>query len=190
MSVQDRARWDRIYRKRSQADYPPPDPLLLQFTPAAPDPAEAHPPRALDLAGGVGQNSLWLAEQGYVVDLMDISRVALRRAQAEMAMRNVRGVNLLQIDVDELALDPGAYDLVAVFRYLKRNLYSLMKLATCAGGRVIYETYNVRYLSLVPDFNREFLLELGELRQVFSDWQQLYYDEENHITRLVAVKPG
>lgn len=191
MTAQDRVRWDGIYRKRTQAAYPAPDPLLLQFTPAVHDPDSLDVlPRALDLAAGLGQNGLWLAEQGYAVDVMDISRVALRRARAEMGMRNIRTANLLQMDVDEIALDVGVYDLICVFRYLKRNLFSLLKLSTRPGGRIIYETFNTRYLQLVPDFNQDFLLNLGELRAVFMDWNIVHYEEDNHITRLVAVKPG
>jgi len=189
MAAQDRTRWDNIYRKRSQGKYPAPDPLLLQYTQDVSDPTAEILPRALDLAAGFGQNGLWLAEQGYAVDVMDISRVALRRARAEMGMRNIRTANLLQVDLDELALDVGAYNLICVFRYLKRNLFSLMKLATKPGGRIIYETFNVRYLELVPEFNQDFLLEIGELRGVFMDWQVLHYEEETHITRLVAVRP-
>ncbi len=191
MTAQDRSRWDSIYRNRVQAAYPAPDPLLLQFTPAVQDADSlAVLPRALDLAAGQGQNGLWLAEQGYAVDVMDISRVALRRARAEMGMRNIRTANLLQMDVDELALDVGVYDLICVFRYLKRNLFSLLKLATRPRGRIIYETFNTRYQQLVPDFNPDFLLELGELRAIYMDWNIVHYEEDNHITRLVAVKPG
>lgn len=189
MAAQDRTRWDNIYRKRNPASFPAPDPLLLQYTPAVPDPTAEILPRALDLAAGLGQNGLWLAEQGYATDVMDISRVALRRARAEMGMRNIRTANLLQVDFDELTLDVRTYDLICVFRYLKRNLFSLMRMATKPGGRIIYETFNTRYLDIVPEFNRDFLLEAGELRTVFLDWQILHYEEDTHITRIVAVHP-
>lgn len=85
MATQDRVRWDTIYRDRAERPLPPTAPLLLEYTP----PVTASPPRALDFACGLGQNGLWLAEQGYIVDLMDISRVALNRAQAEMVRRGV-----------------------------------------------------------------------------------------------------
>jgi 2-polyprenyl-3-methyl-5-hydroxy-6-metoxy-1,4-benzoquinol methylase len=127
MSSEDRIRWDNAYRQRLHRAYPSPDPLLLQFTPPldkalgnkvsdaeAQDDENSHTPdnleesvtRALDLAAGWGQNGLWLAEQGYNVDIMDISRVALQRARAEMAVRNLRNINLLQMDVDDLQLEP------------------------------------------------------------------------------------
>lgn len=186
MSVEDRVRWDQIFRKHARDPFPVPDPFLLQYTP----PARDHSPRALDLAGGLGQNALWLAEQGYEVDLMDISRVALKRALSEMGMRNLRRINLLQMDVDTLELQTAEYDLVCVFRYLKRSIFPTIKASVRPGGRVIYETYNLRYLDIVPEFNREFLLSESELENCFSDWRILFAENDGHISRLVAINPA
>jgi tellurite methyltransferase len=186
MSAEDRVRWDSIYKQRSQEPYPDPDPLLLQYIP----PADLEDRlTALDLAGGLGQNALWLASQGYIVDLMDVSRIALQRARAEMAIRNLRNVNLLQIDVDDIQLDENNYDLVIVTRYLKRDLFERIQASVKPGGRVIYDTFNVRYLEQVPAFNPAFLLEIGELRNYFATWTILSEDEEDHNSRIVAVKP-
>lgn len=186
MSAEDRVRWDKIYRQRAREPYPSPDPLLLQFTPAV---TEGHSYRGLDLAGGMGQNALWLASQGYTVDLMDISRVGLQRARTEMTIRNLRTVNLLQIDVDGIELKENNYDLITVTHYLKRDLFATIIKATKAGGRVIYGTFNIRYLDLVPEFNKAFLLDIGELRTYFSQWDILHEEEEDHYSRIVAVKP-
>jgi len=197
MSTKDRVRWDEIFSKRQKDSYPAPDALLLQFAP----PVEGEErPRALDLAAGLGQNGLWLAEQGYNVDIMDISRVALRRARDEMALRNLRTANILQVDLDELVLKaedcPAAheicensYELICVFRYLKRSLFPVIKGAIKPEGRIIYETFNLSYLAEVPQFNRDFLLEPHELEDIFSDWRIIHHDEEGFKTQLVAVKP-
>jgi tellurite methyltransferase len=185
MSADDRVRWDTYFRSRARDPFPDPDPLLLQATP----PAGAGM-RALDLCGGLGQNGLWLAEQGYVVDVMDISRVALNRARVEMTLRNLRSVNLLQTDVDTLQLEPETYDLICVFRYLRRDLFPKIARALRPGGRVIYETFHVGYLEHVPNFNRAFLLERGELRQHFEGWRVLHDVETDQFAQLVAVKPS
>jgi SAM-dependent methyltransferase len=199
MSAKDRVRWDEIFANRKQDSYPTPAALLLQFTPAV---AEDEQPNALDLAAGLGQNGLWLAEQGYHVDVMDISRVALRQAREEMALRNLRNANLLQVDLDELVLKHDgdclaaheicaeSYDLICVFRYLKRSLFPLIKDAIKPNGRVIYETFNLNYLQEVPQFNRDFLLKQHELADIFSDWRIIHHEEESSSTQLVAVKPG
>lgn len=186
MSAHDRVRWDTIYRQRQHLAYPAPDPLLLNYTPVVPpDSGE----RALDLACGLGQNGLWLAEQGYVADLMDISRVALSRAREEMTSRNLRNVNLLQIDLDDLELEDELYALVGVFRYLKREFFAPLLGAVKPGGRLVYETFNLNYLDVVPGFNRAFLLEPGELAGFVPGWQLLHSSDEGHISQLVAVKP-
>lgn len=184
MTAEDRVRWDNYFRSRARDPYPDPDPLLLQTVPPA-----LPNMRALDLCGGLGQNGLWLAEQGYIVDIMDISRVALQRARTEMTLRNLRNVNLLQADVDTLQLDPETYDLVCMFRYLRRDLFPKIARALRPGGRIVYETFHVGYLEAVPNFNRAFLLERGELPRYFAGWQVLHYEETAHAAQLVALKP-
>lgn len=216
MTAEDRIRWDAIYRADESRPYPAPDPLLFESVPE-PDHDQA---RALDFAGGVGQNGLWLAERGYTVDIVDVSRVALNRARKEMAARNLRQVNLLQMDVDVLiddlhlltgqagrtgpalslhldvaerhglSLHEGGYDVVVVFRYLKRAMFPVLRDLVRPGGRVVYETFNRRYLQIVPQFNVEFLLGDGELPVAFPGWQVLHHSEDDHRTQFVAVKAG
>ncbi len=187
MAATDRIRWDAVYKQRNRNAYPAPDALLLDYTPPPPPSRER---RALDLACGVGQNGIWLAEQDYLVDLMDISRVALARARAEMASRNLRNVNVFQFDLDDMDLDEETYHLICVFRYLKRDFMRKLKAAVIPGGRVIYETFNLHYLEVVPGFNRDFLLEPGELAALFDGWKHIHYAEPGHISQIVAVKPG
>lgn len=184
--MSERARWDKIYREMGDTPFPPPDPLLFEHTPPITDQVE-H--RALDLAAGLGQNGLWLATQGYVVDLMDISRVALLKVQAEAGQRGLHNVNLLPVDVDKYEFQAEHYDLVCVFRYLNRDLFTTLRQTVKHGGRVIYETFNVRYLNLIPDFNRSYLLEIGELSGYFGDWKVIFQQEDTHLSRIVAIKP-
>lgn len=186
MTAQDRVRWDAYYREQKNQPFPKPDPLLLQWTPNVPE-GEAR--RGLDFGAGMGQNGLWLAEQGYITDIMDISRVALSLARAEATHRNVRNVNLLQLDFDDYELDEQVYDMVCVFRYLDRRFLDQVKASVLPGGRFVYETFNVRYLEMVSAFNPLYLFELGELKAVFRGWTILYHSDDTHISQIVAVKP-
>ncbi len=186
MSAHDRLRWDNTYREKGERAYPDPDPLLYPFAPPL---REASSASALDLACGLGQNGLWLAEQGYVVDLVDVSRVALRRAQAEAAHRGLRRVNFFQLDLDNAHLEQE-YDLICVFRFLSRDLIPQIRAQVRPGGRVIYQTFNIRYLTLKPDIHPDFLLGIGELAGFFGDWKILHHSEPEHISQVVALKPG
>jgi len=183
MTAQDRIRWDQLYRERDD-NYPPPDPLLFEFTPPVSD-----EPRALDVAAGLGQNGLWLAAQGYLVDMIDVSRVALLRAQQEMGRRQLRNINLYQADLDIYEFPINKYDLVCVFRYLDRDLFPKLRSCIRPGGRILYETFNTRYLEVAPGFNPDFLLEAGELAGYFADWKILHNNDGKQMSSLVAIKP-
>ena len=186
MSDEDRKRWDAVYRQYNQKAFPDAAPFLLEYTPPADKPGED---RALDLAGGLGQNGLWLATQGYVVDVMDISRMALVRGRSEMVHRNLRTINFLQNDLDDIDLKQNKYHIVCVFRYLKRDLFPQIRACVKPGGRILYETFNTEYRRIVPNFNPEFLLNPGELAGYFADWKILHHAESGHISRLAAIKP-
>jgi tellurite methyltransferase len=193
VSARDRVRWDEAYLARLNAPYPAPDPLLLLYT----SPVAAGAGRtALDLAAGFGQNGLWLAEQGYVTDLVDISRVALQRAREEATRRGIRTINLMQVDTDDMVdaqsatrLDRESYDLVAVFRFLVRPLFGQLRDAIRPGGRIIYETFNCAYAAQVPPSDPAHLLEAGELRGYFEGWQVLLDQTRGPSSQFVAIKP-
>ena len=188
MATKDRIRWDSIYRERiDNRDFPDPDPLLFQFTPPLRDGETAT---ALDIAAGFGQNGLWLAAQGYTVDLIDVSRVALLHAKAEAAERGLSNANFIQNDLDSAKFEPESYDVVCVFRFLSRDLMPQIRAAVRPGGRVIYKTFNTRYLETKPETNPNFLLGIGELAGFFGDWRILHSAEIDQMSRIVAIKPS
>ncbi len=186
MSHADRQRWDQLYKERGDEPYPPPDPILFEYTPPVPEGEER---RALDVAAGLGQNGLWLAAQGYLVDMIDVSRAALLLAQAEMGKRGLRNANLYPVDLDTYDIPATSYDMVCVFRYLKRDLFMSLRNSVRPGGRIVYETFNQGYLEAVPGFNPAFLLSPGELAGYFADWKILHNADGRHVSRLVALKP-
>ncbi len=187
MSAEDRVRWDSIYKSAQlRRAYPLPDPLLYEFVPPV-DTDRVY--RALDLAAGLAANGLWLAAQGYLVDVIDISRTALEIARDEMAARGLHNLNILQADLDSTDLEPEAYDIIVVARFLKRELFPHIRFATRPGGRVIYETFHTGYLTQVPGFNRAYLLESGELRRCFEGWEILFELETETTAQIAAQKP-
>lgn len=188
MSVEDRVKWNKVYGERVLRAYPPPDALLVAY---APVPTSPFPQRvALDLAAGLCQNALWLAEHGYLVNALDVSHVALERGRAEMAMRNMRSLNFIQSDLDRAQLIKNTYDVICCFRFLSRHLFPDIRAALKPGGIIIYQTWNIRLLQRRPDASRAYLLELRELPSFFTGWEVLHDDEVGDMSRFVARKPG
>ena len=101
---------------------------------------------ALDLASGLGQNGLWLASQGYTVDLIDISRVALTKARDEANRRRLRNVNFFQLDLDNATFPNEAAlknkPLTNAVGYMARHIDTFRKarevVASGAMGRLIH----------------------------------------------------
>ncbi len=196
MTARERQFWDTRYRAQldDAFEYPAPNPLLFMYTP--PITQIGHGDQAvtaLDLACGWAQNGLWLAAQGYTVDLIDISRVALIEAQAQASERGLRRVNFLQYDLDDaptLFADRRAvYDVLTVVDFFRRDLITELRACVKSGGRVIYETYNARYADVDADTPRDTLVEPGELSGYFSDWQLLRRVDNGIISQIVAIKP-
>jgi 2-polyprenyl-3-methyl-5-hydroxy-6-metoxy-1,4-benzoquinol methylase len=98
------------------------------------------PGRALDVACGEGGDSLWLAEQGWQVDGIDVSQVALDRARARAEAQSLQErVSWQQRDVLAWRPPESTYDLVTVtFLHfppeLRRRVYAALAAAVRPGG--------------------------------------------------------
>jgi len=184
MADTDRLRWERRYADPTHKRKRGPDDLLARHVPPA-----APGARALELACGLGENAIWLAQQGYTVDAFDISLTALRQARAVMLARGVRGVRFVAADLDHFPLPDRAYDVVCVFRFLDRALFPALRARVRPGGLVVYQTLNTGHLAKHPDTRPDHMLRRGELQQYFPGWTVLEAADLEHISLLVARRP-
>ena len=118
--------------------------------------------RALDVACGFGGNALYVASEGYQVDGVDASGVALAQAQAEAA-RRVLTLCLVQADLARWWVPPRRYDLISVFNYLNRGLEPALAGGLRPGGLLFQTGRNGSFLEVRPDFATAFLWGPGEL---------------------------
>ncbi|WFE40009.1 class I SAM-dependent methyltransferase [Micromonospora sp. WMMD998] len=75
--------------------------------------AGLSPGSALDMAAGEGRNAVWLAGQGWRVNAVDFSTVAVERGRELAAARGV-AVDWRIADVTAYRPVPGSYDLVLI----------------------------------------------------------------------------
>jgi len=151
--------------------------------------------RALDIAMGEGRNAVFLAKKGFAVEGVDISEVAVQKAKL-LARENSVEIRTTVADLNTYQIRPESYALIANIQYLQRSLIPQIKAGLRRGGYVIYENPTVDELKRDPGRNlrRDYLLEKGELKRLFSDLEIVEYSEgpgENGqiVARLLARKP-
>jgi tellurite methyltransferase len=150
--------------------------------------------RVLDLAMGEGRNAVFMASKGYEVDGVDFSNVALRKARKLARERSVK-INAIEADLTRYAVKPDSYDVILDIDYLQRSLIPAIKRGLRKGGVVVFEGHTVEQLKNVggQEIPRDFLLEKGELKTLFKDFQILMYRETNDgkdaRASLIARRP-
>jgi len=191
MGMDERTLWDKKYREYSHSSLEP-DPFLVsaydEFL------SGSAPGLALDIAGGVGRHSIWLAQRGWRVKLLDISEVGIKQAEENAkSTGTVASISLEVRDVNVMRdLGREQYNLIIVFFFLQRELFPAMVSALKPGGLLIYKTYTAEQRNFAGGPSHPmFLLEPNELLRAFSSMRTLNYHEtiqEKGVAELVTRK--
>jgi len=195
--------WDAKHSLAANEAAEAPAGILTELWPLLPAGA------ALDLACGRGRNALFLAEHGRHVTAIDWSGAALdileERARAlRIPVRRIQriedakqvaraGIDLLQADLEDVALPANRYSVILCIHYLQRSQFPQTCRALRPEGMLLFETYTKAQL----DFpggprNPAHLLNIGELRRAFPELEVIFYRElraEQGIASLAARKP-
>ena len=159
------ADWDERYRSGESANDEP-HPLVVEFA------SKLEPGRALDVACGPGRHAIWLATRGWRVTAVDFSRVAIELLRHRA---NEKGLEIdsriANLERHEFLIEPDAYDLIVVCKYLQRDLFSAIKAGVRAGGVVIAVIAMVDDDPQIKPLNPVFLLKPGELSAEFEGWE-------------------
>jgi len=172
MAADEKERWD----SKHTAEHEPGEPAAFLRQILQTGPWEIQPGRALDIATGKGRNALFLAEQGFTVDAIDISAVGLQQAQRQ-AEQQGRTLNLVQADLERFEFPDSAYDLILNINFLLRSLVPKIKNALRPGGYIIFDTYLIDQQDLGHPRNPAYLLNHNELLDLFRGFRILCYQE-------------
>lgn len=185
---EDAIKWNQKHLEHPMPQTP--SDLLIHFLPLL---VSKPSKKALDLACGNGRNAKFLAQNGFVCDAIDISKVALAMCE------NIEGVSTFCQDLDHFRPLPSSYDVVLNFYFLNRDLLPLLAKALKPKGIFLLETFirgdNGENSSKIAD---EKILYQGELESIFLDFHILHRQisttlrregQEAKIISFVAQKP-
>lgn len=168
MAQKDKEKWDKKYSNtpRLLEDRNPSAKLVeaLKYTKGQ---------KVLEIACGTGRNSIYLAQNGFNIDAYDISDVAINHLKS----LNIENLNTFQKDLENFSPKENEYDLIVQTNYLDREIFPNLKKALKKDGIIIIETYMNHEENEKPPSNPTFLLQENELKDIFSDFEILAYEE-------------
>ncbi|MEM7253454.1 MAG: class I SAM-dependent methyltransferase [Pseudomonadota bacterium] len=171
MSHSDREKWDRRYAAGEYESRPYPSALLTEWCPP-PTPGAT----ALDIACGLGRNARYLKTQGYRVDGVDVSQVAIDKART-LARAQSLEIDWHVLDLDQDPLPVGLYSVIVVSRFLDRRLVPAIQSRLAPGGRLIYEQHVVTTQRVGGPRSAQFRLQPNELLRLFATLHIAFYRE-------------
>lgn len=133
--------------------------------------------RALDVAMGAGRNAVYLAEQGFAVEGVDISAASIQAALTLAESRRVKIETVVADLEDDYRIKPERFDVILIFNYLQRTLIPQIKNGLKKGGMVVYETFTIDQPQFGHPQNPDYLLRYNELLDYFRDFRILRYRE-------------
>lgn len=168
----DQKRWDKRFGRKELAFGKEPNPFLKKYIGLLPR------GKALDMAAGEGRNAVFLAQNGFEVDALDISEKGLKKAQKIAQGRGVK-INTFLVDLDQYQIEKERYDLIANFYFLKRRLIPRIRKGLKKGGKVIFETYLLEHRKLGTGGPKQakYFLKPNELLRLFKNFRILFYRE-------------
>ena len=136
--------------------------------------------RALDLACGLGDNAILLAQQGLTVDAWDIADVPIAALQ-DIALERQLFIQAGVRDVETNPPAPETFDVIVVSYFLDRDIIPSLIQALKPGGLIYYQTFTRQRVSDRGPQRAEFRLADQELLQLFSELHILFYREEGCV---------
>ena len=200
MSQADRDKWNARYREGAYSTRTYPSTLLVEWLPQLK--TEKVRPRAIDVACGAGRNALYLGREGWQVDALDISQVALERVAATAAAERL-AINCIEADLDDSSPLPTAlcaperYDLALLIRYTNLPLIERLKQILRTGGYLIVEKHLMTKAEVIGPRSPQFRVAPGALHEAAAGLRIMAYREEiveepdgrtAALARLIACK--
>jgi len=167
MPQEDAIRWNQRYTSQKYERFNVPTTFLVDHHELIPEKSFV-----LDVATGMGRNAGYLIEHGHQVVGVDISYAGL-----SIAKHKLPALNAILADLVTYQFPSQCFDAILNFYYFQKNLWLDFRRMLKPGGVIFVETLTIEMKEINPAYPDEFLLQNGELLDIFKDWEILVYQE-------------
>ena len=180
----ERLKWNLKYRQGRYSGRPAD--VVARFYGLAPG------KKALDIAAGDGRNAIFLAQNGFSVEAVDIAEVGLAAFSGKYS-----NIQAICADLDQFDIPADRYDLILNIKFLNRRLFPSILEGLKPGGILIFNTLLKPEKTTAPShYCRDYLLRTNELLHAFLGLRIVYYregpdseaDGTDRTASLVGVK--
>jgi len=165
--VSGKEKWNRIYSKVDRTQPPEPSYVLSSYHYLLPQSG-----RAVDIACGLGGNTIYLANVGLHTTAIDISDVAIEivaNYQHPLIETSVEAIT----EAGLLSKQPC--DVIVVSRYLDRDICSAIVESLKPGGLIFYQTFVAEKCDQTSGpGNPDYLLKSNELLSLATELDSNY----------------
>ena len=141
----------------------------------------------LDLACGLGQNSIFLTKHGLSMHGWDYSVAGIEQMKRHCGIQKVE-VNQRCIDLTNTPWPSQTFDLICVTAFLDRTLCPQIVSHLNPGGILVYQTFNqvtdIEGENLNKPRREQFCLGAGELLTLFAELEALVYHDDQELAQL------
>jgi len=172
-----KAYWDSVYKTDQFIYGKKPSKFLVENSHYIP-----YGAKVLDVGMGEGRHAVYLAQQGYDVTGVDISPMAIKKAEKLAKEFNVN-IKTIASSIEKFKITPESFDAIVCFYYVDRKILGKLKRLLKPGGVLLYEAHTIdekkvnKKLTLDPD---SYFLKPGELLSLFPGNKVLKYEEPLH----------
>ncbi len=140
----------------------------------------------LDLGGGEGEDSLFMAKRGLHVTAIDQSPELTEKLQQKIKDSNLTNIEVICQNVRGYPIEKDKYSIINainVFQFLKKKvalrIINDLKEKLKEGGYLIIECFTIKDpLFIKTELKENCFLKPNELKNVFSDWKIIHYQEK------------
>ena len=180
----DRIKWNRRFESEDSFLGVHPSPFLSKEIDRIKVLAPGH--TAMDIACGEGRNSVFLAQNGFLVTGLDISDVGLSKG---IVRANTAGVTVdfRRVNLDGYVISEK-YDLILNFNFLLRRLIPSVVDALTPGGLLLFDTI-LESPELLASHNPAYFLKKGELVKLFEAYSgEILFAEESETGDMPTAR--
>ncbi len=168
--------WDKRYSKRSYVYGKTPAKFLAENFDYLKSESSI-----LDMGMGEGRNAVFLAKKGHKVTGIDISSVAVKKAQFLAKEFGVR-IKTVVGTLNKYKIKEGTFDAIICFYFVSRDLNKKIVKWLKPGGILIYEAHTLNEYNKINSKteNKNYYLQPQELLKMFPEMQILKFEEPLH----------